>query len=83
MCGEKHRLVKEYEACAKSLAALAVKLRLLRGQEFAMARAEFESARAECVRRREALQRHKTDHACDEPLVEDAKARAAWGGSIC
>ena len=81
MCEEKHRLVKEYEASAKSLAELALKLRRLRGQESLKARAEFESARAECVKRREALQRHKIDHACAEPLIQGAKAHAACGGS--
>jgi hypothetical protein len=82
MCEEKHRLVKEYEASAKVLAELAVKLRRLRGQEFLTARAEFESARTECVKMREALQRHKTDHACNEPLIENPQTRAACGGSM-
>jgi hypothetical protein len=81
MCEEKHRLVKEYEASAKSLAALAVKLRRLKGQELMTARAEFECARVECVKMREALQRHKTDHGCNEPLIKGTKARAACGGS--
>jgi hypothetical protein len=81
MCEERHRLVKEYETSAKSLAELALKLRRLRDQELVTARAEFESARVECVKAREALQRHKTDHACNEPLRDGAKARAACGGS--
>jgi hypothetical protein len=81
MCEEKHRLVKEYEASAKFLAGMAVKLRRLRGQEFVTARAEFESALAECAKMREALQRHKADHACNEPLIQGTKARAVCGGS--
>jgi len=81
MCEEKHRLVTEYQASAKSLAALAVKLRRRRDQELVTARAEFEAALAECVKRREALQRHKTDHACNEPLIKNAKTRAVCGGS--
>jgi hypothetical protein len=81
MCDEKHRLVKDYETAAKFLAELALKLRRLRGQEWVMARAEFESARVECVKAREALQRHKTYHACNEPLRDGAKSRAACGGS--
>ena len=81
MCEEKYRLIEEYEASAKSLAALAVKLKRLRGQEFVTTRADFECARAECVKMREALQHHKTDHACNGPLIQGAKARAACGST--
>jgi hypothetical protein len=83
MCEEKYRLVKDYEASAKSLAALAVRLNRLHGQESVEAHAEFESARIECVRTRGALQQHKQDHGCNEPLRQDAKARAACGGGSC
>jgi hypothetical protein len=83
MCEEKYRLVKEYATAAKSLAEMAFKLRRLHGdgEEFKKARADYESARAECGQAREALRRHKTDHPCNGPLKEPAEARAACGSS--
>jgi hypothetical protein len=64
VCEEKHRLVVEYAATAKSLSKAVAKLRGLTGIEFKEVLAGSEAARVECAKARKALFRHKAEHGC-------------------
>jgi hypothetical protein len=60
MCEEKCRLVNEYVAAAMSLSRAAIRLRGLHWEEaLIQARTEYDAARIECNKTREALLWHE------------------------
>ena len=80
MCEERHRLVSESVAAAKSLSRAAAKLRGLHWDAFTQALGESEAARTECGKAREALLQHETEHqGCTGPVRRLEDARAACG----
>jgi len=77
MCEERHRLVNEYAAAARSFVRAAAYLRRLHEKDLTEARVDFNAARTECDKAREALLRHETDHeGCTGPLRLRAEAHA-------
>jgi hypothetical protein len=64
VCAEKNRLIAEYAAATRSLAAAARRLSGLDSEAFREALAKSEAARVQCDKARKALMRHKDEHAC-------------------
>jgi len=64
VCEDKTRLITAYAVTTERYAISAAKLRTTPGSQLQKALAVSETARAECVKARRALQEHKAEHGC-------------------
>jgi CRP/FNR family cyclic AMP-dependent transcriptional regulator len=82
ICEEKMRLIAAHAAATERFAVAATRLRLTTHEEFNEALAASKAARAQCVKARRAIEKHRDQHCCyNGPLPDLGSAQHTPGHS--